>query len=89
MGLSTFQLLDNDRGFSFKSKESLNMQMGINKYSAYDVVNTLDKKNLANIIKILGEEKDGKIIANKIIIYRTEKPIKTSEELIYIVRDAK
>ena len=89
LGLSTFQLLDNDRGFSFKSKGSLNMQMGINKYSAYDVVNTLDKKNLANIIKILGEEKDGKIIANKIIKYRTEKPIKTSEELNYIVRDAK
>ena len=38
------------------------MQMGINKYSAYDVVNTLDKRNLAKIIKILGEEKDGQII---------------------------
>ena len=46
------------------------MQMGINKYSAYDVVNTLDRKNLANIIKLLGEEKDGKIIANKIAKYR-------------------
>ena len=43
------------------------MQMGINKYSAYDVVNTLDKKNLANIIKILGDEKDGKKIANNIV----------------------
>ena len=33
------------------------MQMGINKYSAYDVVNTLDKQYLANIIKVLGEGK--------------------------------
>ena len=42
------------------------MEMGINKFTAYDVVNNLDKKNLANIIKILGDEKDGKRIANKI-----------------------
>ena len=89
LGLSTLQLLDNDRGFSFKSEGSLSMQMGINEYSAYDVVNTLDKKNLANIIKVLGDEKDGKIIANKIIKYRTKKPIKTSEELNSIIRDAK
>ena len=65
------------------------MQMGINKYSAYDVVNTLDKQYLASIIKILGEEKDGKIIANKIVKYRTKKPIKTSEELASIINDAK
>ena len=89
LGLSTHQLLDNNRGFSFKSNSFLSMQMGINKYSAYDVVNTLDKKNLTSIIKILGEEKDGKIIANKIIKYREKKPIETSEELNRIVRDAK
>ena len=47
MGLSSFQLSDQKRGFSFKSKGLLSMQMGINKYSAYDVVNTLDKKYLA------------------------------------------
>ena len=88
LGLSSFQLSDSKRGFSFKSKE-LNMQMGINKYSAYDVVNTLDRKNLANIIKLLGEEKDGKIIANKIVRYREKKPIQTSEELTFIVNNAK
>jgi len=63
--------------------------MGINKYSAYDVVNTLDRKNLANIIKLLGEEKDGKIIANKIVRYREKKPIQTAEELTFIVNNAK
>ena len=88
LGLSSFQLSDSKRGFSFKSKD-LSMQMGINKYSAYDVVNTLDRKNLANIIKLLGEEKDGKIIANKIVRYREKKPIKTSEELTFIVNNAK
>ena len=89
LGLSSFQLSDHQRGFSFKSNGFLSMQMGINKYSAYDVVNTLDRKNLANIIKILGEEKDGKIIANKIVKYRNKKPIKTSQELASIINDAK
>jgi len=89
LGLSSFQLSDQQRGFSFKSSGFLSMQMGINKYSAYDVVNTLDKQYLASIIKILGEEKDGRIIANKIAKYRTKKPIKTSEELASIINDAK
>ena len=64
--MSSFQLADRERGFSFKSKNSLSMQMGFNKYSAYDVVNNLDKEGLANIIKILGEEKDAKKIVYKI-----------------------
>ena len=89
LGLSSFQLSDSQRGFSFKSKGFLSMQMGINKYSAYDVVNTLDKQHLASIIKILGDEKDGKIIANNIIKYRIKKPIKTSEELASIVHYTK
>jgi len=89
LGLSSFQLSDHQRGFSFKSKGFLSMQMGINKYSAYDVVNTLDKQYLTSIIKILGEEKDGRIIANKIVQYRTKKSIKTSKELASIINDAK
>ncbi len=89
LGLSSFQLSDGKRGFSFKSKDYLSMQMGFNKYSAYDVVNTMDKKNLTKIIKILGEEKAGKIIASKIIKYREKGPIKTSDELAKIVNDAK
>ena len=89
LGLSSLQLSDHQRGFSFNSSGFLSMQMGINKYSAYDVVNTLDKQYLTNIIKILGEERDGRIIANKIVKYRAKKPIKTSEELASIINDAK
>ena len=65
------------------------MEMGINDYSAYDVVNNLDKDYLAKIIKILGDEKDGRIIANKIFKHRNKKPIKTSEELANIINEAK
>ena len=89
LGISSLQLTDNQRGFSFKSKDSLNMQMGFNKYSAYDVVNSLDKKILENIIKILGDEKDGKLIAKKIVSCRKKNPIKTSQELSYIIKGAK
>ena len=89
LGLSSFQLSDKERAFSFDSKNFLNMEMGINEYSAYDVINTLDKRLLATIIKVLGEEKDGKIIANKIDKHRRKKPIKTSQELASIINDAK
>jgi 16S rRNA (cytosine1402-N4)-methyltransferase len=89
LGLSSFQLSDKERGFSFDSKNLLNMEMGMNKYSAYDVINTLDKEHLAIIIKVLGGEKDGKIIANKIDKYRSIRPIKTSKELASIIGDAK
>ena len=89
LGLSSFQLSDSKRGFSFKSKNFLNMEMGINEYSAYNVINTFDKEYLATIIKVLGEEKDGRIIANKIAKHRSKKPIKTSEELAIIIKEAK
>ena len=78
LGLSTYQLKDHKRGFSFKSKGSLSMQMGLNKISAYEIVNYLDKSSLSNIIKILGEEKEGKKIANKIARYRIKKKNRNS-----------
>ena len=89
LGLSSFQLFDKERGFSFESKNFLNMEMGINEYSTYDVINALDKEYLATIIRVLGEEKDGRIIANKIDKYRRKKTIKTSQELASIINDAK
>ena len=89
LGISSFQLADHQRGFSFNSKGTLSMEMGFNKFSAYDVVNTLDKEKLAHIIKVLGDEKDGKVIANKIVKYRTKKIIKTPEELAAIISSAK
>ena len=89
LGLSSIQLLDNQRSFSFNSKSFLSMEMGINKYTAYDVINSLDKRYLSNIIKIFGEEKDGKIIANAINKHRIKNSIKTSEELSKIIKSAK
>jgi 16S rRNA (cytosine1402-N4)-methyltransferase len=57
LGLSSIQLNDLDRGFSFKSNERLDMSMGLNQISAQDVINNLSELDLKLIIKILGEEK--------------------------------
>jgi len=89
LGLSSYQLSDSNRGFSFNSKNFLNMEMGLNQNSAYDVVNYFDKNNLSKIIKVLGDEKEGKIIANKIIKYRSKKSIKNSSQLAAIINEAK
>ena len=89
LGLSSFQLSDRERGFSFESENFLNMEMGINDRSTYDVINSLDKEHLAIIIKVLGEEKEGKRIANAIDKYRKIKPIENSKELESIVKNAK
>ena len=89
LGLSSLQLSDKSRGFSFNSQNFLNMEMGINEYFAYDIVNSFERKHLATIIKVLGDEKDGKRIANKIEKYRNKKAIKTSSELASIIEEAK
>jgi len=89
LGLSSFQLADQERGFSFNSKNYLNMEMGINDESAYEIINTLETEYLATIIKVLGEEKDGKLIAKKIDKYRKIQPIKSSHELAKIINEAK
>jgi 16S rRNA (cytosine1402-N4)-methyltransferase len=89
LGLSTFQLQDYSRGFSFKSNERIDMQMGLSETSAEDVINTLDEKNLKLIIKILGEEQEAGRIAKNIIKARTLKKINTVTELVRIIETSK
>ena len=59
LGLSSIQLDDYDRGFSFKSKKKLNMTMGLNEITALEAINNLGETDLKLIIKILGNEKKG------------------------------
>jgi 16S rRNA (cytosine1402-N4)-methyltransferase len=89
LGLSTFQLQDYSRGFSFKSKEKIDMQMGLSKISAEKVINTLDENNLKLIIKILGEEQEAGKIARNIIKARATKKIDTVTELVRIIETSK
>jgi len=73
LGLSSIQLKDLDRGFSFKSTKNLDMSMGLSKISAQDAINNLSELNLKLIIKILGEEKEASKIAKNIVKFRSEK----------------
>lgn len=86
LGVSSMQLDNANRGFSFNKEGSLKMTMGKNDIDAYTVVNEYNEKNIANIIYNFGEEQKSKIIAKNIIKYRKHKKIETTIELANIVR---
>ena len=89
LGLSSIQLNDFKRGFSFKSKEKLDMSMGLSKLSAQDVINNLSEKKLRLIIKTFGEEKDASKIAKNIVKARSEYKITRVDELVKIIEKSK
>jgi len=89
LGLSSYQIADNNRGFSFKSNAPLNMQMGINTCSVLDVVNKIKKNTLIDILRFLGEEKEARRVTDEIIKNRTRRPIKKTDELVSIIKKAK
>jgi 16S rRNA (cytosine1402-N4)-methyltransferase len=87
IGVSSMQLDERERGFSFDSTEKLDMRMDRNQsLSAFEVVNHESEENLARIIKEFGEEVKAKIIAKKIVALRQENPIKNCSDLAKIVR---
>ncbi len=89
LGLSSIQLDDLDRGFSFKSKKNLDMAMGLNDISAFDVINKLSEIDLKSVIKILGEEVEASKIAKNIVKYRNEKKITRTSDLVKIIEKSK
>ena len=89
LGLSSIQLDNLDRGFSFKSKKKLDMSMGLSNISAEEVVNNYSEEKLKLIIKILGEEKDASRIAKNIINTRIIKKITKVNELVEIIEKSK
>jgi len=58
LGISSFQLLDMSRGFSFKSKDKIDMNMGLSSISAEEIINNYEENDLKLIIKIFGDEKE-------------------------------
>ena len=88
LGLSTNQLEDPKRGFSFLSNSPLNMGMGNNKKTVLDVINNYSENELANILYKFGEEKFSRKIAKKIINARKIKDIKNTKELSLLIKQS-
>ena len=88
LGYSLNQIKDLSRGLSFDSKGELNMKMGLNEFSAKDVINKLDQKELEQIFRYFGEEKNSKLIAKKIVLERQKKNLDT-QDLVTIVKSTK
>lgn len=86
LGVSSFQLDEGDRGFSFHKDAILDMRMSKNGISAQDIVNTYTKEELIKILREYGEEKFAAAIANNIIKARTQGKIKTTNQLSEIVK---
>ena len=89
LGLSSIQLKNLKRGFSFNSKDELDMSMGLSKISAKEVINNLGEKELKLIIKILGEERDASKIAKNIVKARSIKKISRVDQLVKIIENSK
>ncbi len=86
LGVSTHQLEEAERGFSFNSDAPLDMRMDATKgASAKDLVNGLYEKELAELFLKLGEENWSKPIARRIVQYREKKLIETTNELANII----
>ena len=89
LGLSSLQLNNLKRGFSFKSKDKIDMTMGLSDISAQEAINNLSEKDLKLIIKILGEEKDASRIAKNIVKTRSTKKITKVDQLVKIIEKSK
>ena len=89
LGLSSPQIDNKDRGFTFMVDAPLDMRMDqSSKLDAETIVNTYTIEELTNIFFIYGEEKMSKVIAKKIVSERLNKKIKTTKELVKIIESA-
>lgn len=86
IGVSSPQLDDAARGFSFRMEGPLDMRMDKNGLSATDVVNTFEEKEIARIIWVYGEERRSRAIAQAIVTKRKEHPFETTTQLAELVR---
>ena len=89
LGVSSFQLDNPERGFSYMQEAPLDMRMSQDDdFTAYDVVNTYGADDLKNIIFKYGEERWASRIADFIVKARKDKPIETTSQLVDIIKAA-
>lgn len=85
LGVSSMQIDQAERGFSFRFDGPLDMRMSCTGESAQDIVNTMSEKELADVIYLYGEEKASRRIAHAIVAQRFKKRIETTAELAQVI----
>jgi 16S rRNA (cytosine1402-N4)-methyltransferase len=88
-GLSSDEIHDSFKGFSFMGDEPLIMTIGDPQkyaFTARDILNTWKEEDIANVIYAYGEERFARRIARNIVSYRQKKPFETTQELVYVVK---
>jgi len=92
LGLSSNQFEESGRGFTFQKDEPLSMSFkkegGVKGFTAYDIVNSWDEENIADVVYGYGEERYSRRIARGIIERRVIAPIKTTFELVEVIKSA-
>lgn len=89
LGVSSLQLDDPQRGFSFRATGPLDMRMGGEPLTAADLVNQSSEEELSRIIREYGEEPMARRIARAIVRARGERPIETTTDLVTVIRSVK
>lgn len=87
LGVSSYQLDNRERGFSYHDDAPLDMRMSGSGESARDVVNEYDEESLVRILQLYGEEKYARSIVKGIVRQRTISPIETTSQLAEIIRN--
>ena len=86
IGVSSNQIDNSERGFSFQKKGPLDMKMGSSSINAFEIINSFEEEKLANIFFNLGEERFSRRIAKNIVINRNKKSIDNTIELSDIIK---
>lgn len=86
IGVSSMQIDQAERGFSFQADGPLDMRMACDGVSAADLVNTLDERQLAQILYVYGEEKRSRRIAKAIVERRPDRAFTTTGDLAHIIQ---
>jgi 16S rRNA (cytosine1402-N4)-methyltransferase len=89
LGVSSPQLDDDERGFSYHRDAKLDMRMDLSqRFNAYDLINDYSEQDLTRIFFEYGEEKYARSISKNIVKYREEKKIETTLELVEIIKNS-
>ena len=89
LGISSYQIDNPERGFSYQHDAPLDMRMDASESeTAADLVNSYSEQELARVLRDYGEERFASFIARRIVLARQDKPIRTTGELVEIIRKA-